>query len=1359
MGGRRIKPRVLGDIVIVEDIAARDALLLSKPTLVHVEDASSDPLVTSGWAEYLWVDPDWIFVTSGESAGFFSHNLLSNIQGGTPGEYYHMTQAEYATAKMQMLIPQDMKDPTGFVDPETTIQISFDETTRTFTIEPQGESFAFWHSGVRFTKTETESIQITDVDGIHVIYYDETGSLVTSTDFTTDEIVSDNAFAAFVLWNTTLQDGLLGNELHKLMDNEVHKLIHTRFRSFLYSGGTLSGFSVDESGDQDIHAQFTVDSGILVDEDIRNIVPQLTPAGEWITLYLTGTNTWTWQKKVGSPWVLGTTLAAYNEWTGTEFVLTDMDNNDCVLIHVLYSNIDGGRTLCILGQHNYKSVADARDNAPSEILELFTEGLPIPEFVFLGSIIGKTATSMSNSDKIAIQSTGDGGEYIPYQDAEISQGYSPTDHRYLSGRDAENQHPASSIYTSVTSFGGVLSSADDTVQKALDTLDDHNHDAAYEPIGAVAEHESTYDHTAFLTAVNWGDIVGTLSNQLDLQSELDGKEDTLGYTPENIANKGVADGYCDLDSSGLVPISRIPASYKEITVVNNITERDALTTFEGLRSHVIDATDDPEVDAGWAEYLWTGTEWTKTAENESIDIVLSWSNITGKPTTFAYTDQVNNFVTGQTINSNIIYHAGNISSISHNSIGGLQGGTTDEYYHLTSAQHTALSTYVVGPALVVDNRIVLFDGTTGKLIKDSGKLLSEYAELTSPAFTGTPTAPTAAGGTNTAQISTTAFVIGEISDHETTYNHSSYLTAVNWGDISGTLANQTDLQSALNGKEDSLGFTPENIANKGVASGYCDLDSSGLVPVSRIPSSYREIKVVADITARDALTTFEGLRAHVIDATDDSTVDAGWAEYLWTGSAWSKTAENESIDVVVDWSNITGKPTTFAYTDQVNNFALGQQIDGNNIWHEGNLNPSNYAAVGHDHDGDYEPYVKNNFSATTDPGATNDSSEGYSIGSKWVNTSADTVFVCVDATATSAIWRDVTNSGGDVSGPASAVDERIAVFDGTTGKLIKDGGTLISDLPKLASVNTFQEPQIINKTGAASYLLVAGDAGQFRGYRIGNGDTGADLRWWLTATNAAESGSNAGSDFALYAYSDTGISLGTALEIERATRVVNFPAGVQEGGTALSSKYLGATAKAADSSKLNDATDSTSATGDTIVKRTSGGYIYGTYFNMVAAADTNTAIGYMFYTADGFLRKKTLANTKTEIVTPAAVQDALTETNTAGEALSTGDICYQSTTDGKFYKADADAESTTKGLMRIALSNISADASGSFGKPGYKFTTTGLTVGIYYLSTTAGGMTTSAPGSGKQVRIVGYARSSTVFEFRPSETWLEISAT
>jgi hypothetical protein len=65
---------------------------------------------------------------------------------------------------------------------------------------------------------------------------------------------------------------------------------------------------------------------------------------------------------------------------------------------------------------------------------------------------------------------------------------------------------------------------------------------------------------------------------------------------------------------------------------------------------------------------------------------------------------------------------------------------------------------VNGPATATNNDIVLFNGATGALIKDSGVLMSSVALLASPAFTGVPTAPTAPLGTNTIQLATTAFV-------------------------------------------------------------------------------------------------------------------------------------------------------------------------------------------------------------------------------------------------------------------------------------------------------------------------------------------------------------------------------------------------------------------------------------------------------------------------------------------------------------------------------------------------------------------------------------------------------------------------
>lgn len=97
---------------------------------------------------------------------------------------------------------------------------------------------------------------------------------------------------------------------------------------------------------------------------------------------------------------------------------------------------------------------------------------------------------------------------------------------------------------------------------------------------------------------------------------------------------------------------------------------------------------------------------------------------------------------------------------------------------------------------------------------------------------------------------------------------------------------------------------------KGQPNGLATLGSDGLIPIAQIPASFKEIKVVNTIADRDALVGYEGLRVHVIDATGDATVSSGWAEYLWVGGAWTKTADIESIDVVLDWSNIQNGPTS-----------------------------------------------------------------------------------------------------------------------------------------------------------------------------------------------------------------------------------------------------------------------------------------------------------------------------------------------------------------------------------------------------------------------------------------------------------------
>lgn len=72
--------------------------------------------------------------------------------------------------------------------------------------------------------------------------------------------------------------------------------------------------------------------------------------------------------------------------------------------------------------------------------------------------------------------------------------------------------------------------------------------------------------------------------------------------------------------------------------------------------------------------------------------------------------------------------------------------------------------------------------------------------------------------------------------------------------------------------------------------------------------------------------------------------------------------------------------------------------------------------------------------ATTAPTVNDDDADGYSVGSKWVDVTNDRGYLCVDASTGAAVWKEIT---GSMSGPGSSVDSEIALFNGTTGRVIK----------------------------------------------------------------------------------------------------------------------------------------------------------------------------------------------------------------------------------------------------------------------------------------------------------------------------------
>jgi hypothetical protein len=107
-------------------------------------------------------------------------------------------------------------------------------------------------------------------------------------------------------------------------------------------------------------------------------------------------------------------------------------------------------------------------------------------------------------------------------------------------------------------------------------------------------------------------------------------------------------------------------------------------------------------------------------------------------------------------------------------------------------------------------------------------------------------------------------------------------------------------------------------------------------------------------------------------------------------------------------------------------------------------------------------------------------------------------------------------------------------------------------------------------------------------------------------------------------------------------------------------------------------------------------------------------------------------------------------------SLTAGNLYYLNST-GAWTAADADSESTTRGMLAIALG--AAPSNGMLVK-GYARNSawTQNTGDVLYVSQTAGGITSTAPSTaGTIVRIIGYMINATndVVYFNPSNEWFE----
>ena len=318
-------------------------------------------------------------------------------------------------------------EPTGFPN-RTDTTISFNGSTRIFTLAPTASSFEVFLAGVKRKFTSSLTVTLTDDDGIWYVYIDSTTGALTATQTFSILLITRHAFVS-VLYFDVVNDAaiFLADERHGIvMDAATHAYQHTTRGAAYGAGLALGDLTVDATGASATHAQLSVSDGFFNDEDIRaDIVdgaPQdLAPAAAVPVFYRSGSTAWRRKTADSFPFVYSGTTGftgangrpPFNDGTGGAWSLVEVAENKFFLIHLFATNNIAAPIIAIQGIAQYDTQGTARTGATTEINAL--TGLPFPEIVALGSVIVQASSAYGNTPKARFRSTDTGATYVDFR--------------------------------------------------------------------------------------------------------------------------------------------------------------------------------------------------------------------------------------------------------------------------------------------------------------------------------------------------------------------------------------------------------------------------------------------------------------------------------------------------------------------------------------------------------------------------------------------------------------------------------------------------------------------------------------------------------------------------------------------------------------------------------------------------------------------------------------------------------------------------------------------------------------------------------------------------------------------------------
>ena len=260
----------------------------------------------------------------------------------------------------------------------------------------------------------------------------------------------------------------------------------------------------------------------------------------------------------------------------------------------------------------------------------------------------------------------------------------------------------------------------------------------------------------------------------------------LGYTPENLANKGVANGYASLDATAKVPASQLPSYVDDVLEYANLAAFPA--TGEAAKIYVTLDTN--------KTYRWSGSTYVEiSASPGSTDAVTE--------------------------------------------------GTTNLYFTNTRAQAAVASTISAETAArqAADGDLATLATTAKSNLVVAINEVKTLVNTKEASFDGTVTRYTYGNW----QPGDFGFRIKYPTATITGGNASDLITGLqemSWNfeaEMSERAQLALNLQTQINTKEAS--------ANKGVANGYASLDATAKVPASQLPSYVDDVLEYANLAA------------------------------------------------------------------------------------------------------------------------------------------------------------------------------------------------------------------------------------------------------------------------------------------------------------------------------------------------------------------------------------------------------------------------------------------------------------------------------------------------------------------------------